>query len=193
MYRISVADYTYIGSTKDFKQRKKSHKNVCNNFNNPHHNLKVYQIIRENGGWNCCEMIPIEECECEDIIQAHIREEELRKEYNAEMNTIKAYIGENGKKQYNKEYHDINKEIKLQKMKDYHDTNKEIRLQKMKDWYETNKEIRLQKQKEKITCECGSIICKGDKSKHIKTKKHLAFVASNTNQEYIADDSVSDL
>ena len=167
MYRISVDDYTYIGSTKDFNQRKKCHKNVCNNINHANHNLKVYQIIRENGGWDCCEMIPIEECECENTIQAHIREEELRKEYNAEMNTKKAYIDENGKKQHKKEYN--------------------------KEYQDTNKEIVLQKKKEKITCECGSIICKRDKSKHLNTKKHLAFVASNTNQEYIADDNAGDL
>jgi hypothetical protein len=188
MYRISIADYTYIGSTKDFKQRKKKHKNVCNNVNNPSHNLKVYQIIRENGGWNCCEMIPIEECECENTIQVHIREEELRKEYNAEMNTNKAF---HNKQEYNIEYWILNKEkIKIKK-KNYYETNKEEFSQRKKEWYKKNKEAVLQKLNEKYNCVCGGCYTHGNKSKHIKTKKHLAFVASNTISECNQDDNVS--
>jgi hypothetical protein len=145
MYRISVADYTYIGSTRDFKQRKQNHKSVCNNVNNKYHNLKIYQMIRENGGWNKCEMIPIEECECENKLQSYIREEELRKEYNAEMNAIKAYRTIEQKQEYQKEYH--------------------------KEWYQENGE-------QKYTCECGSVICISDKSRHMKTKKHQNYIKS---------------
>ena len=152
MYRISVADYTYIGSTKDFKQRKGKHKSNCNNVNNPSHNLKVYQMIRDNGGWDKCEMVPVEECDCEDKLQAHIREEELRKEYNAEMNSRKAYSTIEEKNEYQKEY--------------------------CKEYREANKETILQKNKEKITCECGSIICIGEKSRHLKSKKHQDYINS---------------
>lgn len=171
IYRISVADYTYIGSTKDFKQRKIEHKSACSNINSKSHNCKVYQIVRENGGWENCEIIPIEEYECENNIQAHIREEYWRREYDAKMNTYKA-----------------------------HRTDKEIHSYKVnmcKEWYEKNKLVVLEtlkeKQKEKITCECGSVICKVDKHKHLKTKKHLAFVASNTIDECISCGSAYDL
>ena len=157
MYRISIADYTYIGSTKDYKQRKQNHKNVCNNVNNPSHNLKVYKIIRENGGWDKCEMVPIEECDCEDRLQAHIREEELRKEYNSEMNSIKAYSTIEERKEYNKEY--------------------------FKEYYQANKQIILQQNKEKYNCECGSIICISDKSRHLKTKKHCDYINSLSVEE----------
>lgn len=152
MYRISIADYTYIGSTKDFKQRKKGHKSICNNFNDKRHNFKVYQMIRENGGWDKCEMIPIEVCECEDKLQAHIREEELRKEYNAEMNTKKAYSTIEEKKEYEKEY--------------------------KKENHILNKELFSQQKKEKYTCDCGSIIRIADKSRHLKTKKHQDYINS---------------
>ena len=157
MYRISIADYTYIGSTKDFKQRKQKHKQVCNNINNTQHNLKVYQMIRENGGWDKCEMVPVEECECETTIQVHIREEELRKEYNAEMNSYKAYSTTEEKNEYNKEY--------------------------FKEYYQANKQIILQKNKEKYTCECGSIICIGEKFRHPKSKKHQDYINSLSVEE----------
>jgi hypothetical protein len=160
MYRISIEDYTYIGSTRDFKQRKQRHKSNCNNVNNPKHNFKVYQMIRENGGWNCSEMIPIEECECEDKLQAHIREEELRKEYNAEMNTNKVI---HNKQEYKKEYYE---------------KNKEKVLQQNKEWCEVNKEKVLQQQKIHNTCECGGCYTQSNKSTHLKSKKHCDYINS---------------
>jgi hypothetical protein len=110
MYRISIEQNIYIGSTKDFNQRKKAHKKCCNNINNPQSNLKIYQIIRNIGGWDKCEMIPIEEYECEDKIQALIREEYWRKEYNANMNTIKAHRSEEDKIELDKKRYESNKE-----------------------------------------------------------------------------------
>jgi hypothetical protein len=167
MYRISVSDYTYIGSTRDFKQRKQKHKSDCNNVNSHNHNTKVYQMIRENGGWDKSEMVPIEECECEDKLQALIHEEELRKEYNAEMNTIKAYRSIEEKKEYYEAY-------KKEYDKEWYEENKETILQK----YQANKETILQKRKEKYTCDCGSIVCIGNKSTHLKTKKHQDYMDS---------------
>jgi hypothetical protein len=94
MYRISVGDYTYIGSTMDFKQRKNAHKKRCCNPNMIDYNEKKYQMIREAGGWDKCEMVPIEEFECETTLDARIREEHWRREYNANMNSRRAHVTE---------------------------------------------------------------------------------------------------
>ena len=40
-------------------------------------------------------------------------------------------------------------------------------------YYQTNKDIINKKKKEKIECECGSIIAKGNLSDHKKTNKHI--------------------
>ena len=40
----------YVGSTTNFKQRKKEHKADCHNENNKNYNRPVYKFIRENGG-----------------------------------------------------------------------------------------------------------------------------------------------
>ena len=161
MYRISIADYTYIGSTKDFKQRKNSHKQVCNNVNNPIHNLKVYQMIRENGGWDKCEMIPIEECECENNTQARIREEYWRREYDAKINSRKAFTIHNPN-EYNTIYYNNNKEKEKERQRKYYNLNKDAILNKA-----TNKHI----------CECGGSYTH-HKSTHLKTKKHCDYINS---------------
>jgi len=158
MYRISILDYTYIGSTRDFNQRKKKHKNACNNPNNSSYNYKVYQIIREAGGWDKCEIVPIEEYECENGIQARMREEFLRKEYNALMNTNKA---SHNKQEYNAEYWVLNKD--------------KLEIQK-KEWYEANKVEVLEKMNKKYSCECGGCYTYCNKKTHNRTQKHLKYI-----------------
>ncbi len=78
IYKISIAGEDYIGSTRDFKQRKKSHKSICNNNNDTRYSLKLYNTIRENGGWDCCNITPVEEFDCETKRQAECREEYWR-------------------------------------------------------------------------------------------------------------------
>jgi hypothetical protein len=87
IYRITIGDNIYIGSTKDFDQRKCQHRSACK----MNKNVKIYNIINENGGWDACEMTPIEEFQCETYIAALIREEYWRREYKATMNSKKAY------------------------------------------------------------------------------------------------------
>ena len=43
-----------IGSTKDFNMRKGAHKTICHKSD-----IKLYQYIRENGGWDNFEMLEI--------------------------------------------------------------------------------------------------------------------------------------
>jgi len=54
VYKLFNPDYPefYIGSTKDIKQRKRQHKFCCNNTSSHRHNLKLYQYIREHGGYS---------------------------------------------------------------------------------------------------------------------------------------------
>ena len=87
IYRISIADHTYIGSTRDFNQRKASHKTKCKSG----YTWKLYQTINEHGGWDCCEMIPIEQLECLTPMEGLIREEFWRREYKAGLNIRRAH------------------------------------------------------------------------------------------------------
>lgn len=141
MYRISIGDFTYIGSTKDFKQRKRNHKSDCNKKE-----LKVYQIIREQGGWDKCEMVPIEEIECESKLDALMREEHWRMYHHANMNVNRAYITEEQKMEQHKKW-----------SKAHHDANKE-------------------KEQSKHTCGCGGKYTHMHKLTHEKTQKHTKYL-----------------
>lgn len=86
-------------------------------------------------------------------------------------------------KEYHKEYYENNKEEFAQKTKIYRDNNKEVIAEKNRKYRENNKE-KLEERKQKCraikyTCVCGSVICRGDKSRHFKSKKHINYLAEN--------------
>jgi len=126
IYKIQINDYIYIGSTKNFTIRKSKHKWYCNNGKD----LLVYRTIRDNGGWDCCSMVPIKEIEVETKLQAHIAEEAVRVEYNAQMNTIRAYVTEDERKELHRqrEQTDAYKETRRQYAQS--DAGKEVQRQR---------------------------------------------------------------
>lgn len=142
---------TYIGSTKNIATRKYQHKRGCNNQNDSHHNLKVYEIIRANRGWDNWIFAIIEEIKECSKIQAHIREEYYRQELKANMNSVCCFSG-------------ITRE-------EYH------RKHAIK-YYEDNKEhIKIQSSI-KHMCECGSHYTNGHRLRHLKSKKHQNYLAN---------------
>jgi hypothetical protein len=136
IYKIQINDYIYIGSTKNFTIRKASHKRACNNGKD----FLVYNTIRENGGWECCTIVPIREVDVETRLQALIIEEEERVKYNAQMNTKRAYRTEEEKLAYVNYWREENKEKRAETGKLWYEANKEKRAETQKIWYEANKE-----------------------------------------------------
>ena len=90
-------DLLYVGHTTDFVKRKCFHKSQSKN-----NSKNIYQIIRENGGWELFKMTIIMEYPCENKIQACIQEEKCRIELNANMNTNSAINNPIKQKQTNK-------------------------------------------------------------------------------------------
>ena len=80
--------------------------------------------------------------------------------------------------EYNKEYYQANKEHIAEKDKRIYQKNKEQKIEKSKENYYANKVEILEKKKQKITCECGSVICRGEKARHFKSKKHADYLAN---------------
>lgn len=156
----------YVGHTTDFTTRKSTHKSHCNNDWDPKHHLKIYQIIRANGGWGNWDMFEIEKYPCEDGNEARTRERYWYEGLNANMNHLLP----------------INTEADLKIAKQRHDTtyrnkeeNKARQSQYMKD-YRTIQENK-DKKKVRVQCLCGSIVCKNDVSRHKKTNKHQSYLA----------------
>ena len=67
----NVSDF-YIGSTTNKRARKSKHKSDCYNTNKNYYNSRVYQCIRENGGFDNWSFIIIEEYKCENRSQLYM-------------------------------------------------------------------------------------------------------------------------
>ncbi len=70
----------------------------------------------------------------------------------------------------------FNEEMYRQNIKDfyrdYNEKNKEKIKQKRKLLYHENKTEIIKYRTEKVTCECGVVICRGSLTVHKKTQKH---------------------
>jgi len=147
IYKIICNDTSilecYVGHTTNFVKRKYKHKNCCNGLSN---NYKIYQIIRENGGWENWSMTPICEYPCENHIQACIKEEEYRIELQAQLNSQRAYLSNEEKKRRDKTYNDYvyqdkeKREEKKEKSLNWKNNNKKKCKEYWDEWYEKNKE-----------------------------------------------------
>ena len=132
IYKLVNYDYpelVYVGSTTNFTNRKRHHKCGCLNEKSKKHNLKVYQMIRENGGWENWNMIKICDYPCNNKREAELKEDEYMTELKASMNSHRAsrtqqqYRENNREKiqEYKKEHYDTNKDY----YKEYNETNKD--------------------------------------------------------------------
>jgi hypothetical protein len=157
----------YVGHTTDFTKRRNKHKSNCNNENSKNYNYKVYQFIRENGGWNNWSIILIEYYPCKDGLEARARERYWYEILNANLNSDVPNRNQ-------KEWCEDNKEIILEYKKEYRETNKEKITEFQKEYYKNNKE----KIKELITCECGGQFQYCSKARHQKSKIHLSHIQS---------------
>lgn len=119
----------YVGSTVDFTKRKASHKSTCNNPNIKDYTYKIYQTIRENGGWEEWRMIEIEKRIVKDKREAERIEQEWIDKLQSDMNSHKAYSGCETKveydKQYYKQYYLEHKEEVNEKRRQHHLENRE--------------------------------------------------------------------
>ena len=139
----------YIGSTTNFKVRKNHHKRTCCNPNNKNHHFKIYQYIRDNGGWEEWIMVWLEDYPCKTLRELQLREDQVMLQYQNRLNDRRAY------RTHKKEWYEENKERLDEYVKQWYEDNKERLLEKAKQYREKNKNIINEKQKEKIKCNIG--------------------------------------
>lgn len=145
IYKICCLDPNvkeiYVGSTTNFRERVRGHKKACNDEKNKDHNIKLYQFIRANGGWDNWTMELIEFYITDDKLKLLKREGELIRELKASLNCI---ISGRTLKQWRED----NKDLIIEKKKEYYEDNKNEILKKAKKYSEINKETIAEKQKE---------------------------------------------
>ena len=96
IYKITcndeTVDYTYVGHTTDFGNRKYGHKMSCSNEKSSSYNIKLYKTIREHGGWSNWTMSEIACYNCKDATEARIKEQERYELLKANLNSVQPYI-----------------------------------------------------------------------------------------------------
>lgn len=163
-------DFLYVGSTKNLNNRKWLHKSVCNNPNNSSYNLKLYETIRNNGGWDNWEVRPIGKGIFNNKTDARIEEQRYINELRANLNSFRAHMTKDDENEMKKNYVINNHQKVLDSKKQYRDNHKE----ELKKKYNDN--IQLQnRRKEKIICQCGGSYTYAHKAEHLKSNKHIKF------------------
>jgi hypothetical protein len=158
VYKLYNNDYPqfYIGSTTDIVGRKRCHKHNCTNENSPKHNYKLYQYIRDHGGYSNWSY---------EILE-YIR------------NSINIYELRNVERKYIEELKpDLNGNIPNRTDKEYYRDNKEAIKILHKQYRENNKELIKQKKNQKFNCSCGGKYTKTNKAQHFKSNKHRSFIS----------------
>lgn len=92
IYKIYFEEYLYIGSTIDINGRRDQHRQASSHKDWRKYNNKLYQHIREFGGWDNWTMEVIEEGVY--VSKRHLEEIEDRYivELKANLNSKRAYI-----------------------------------------------------------------------------------------------------
>ena len=133
-----IPELLYVGSTSCFLTRFNVHKYNCNNITSKHYEQKLYQIIRENGGWNTFNMSIYKKYPCYNRDALLIEEDNCIDELKPLLNKNRAYLTVAQKKQYQIDYKKKD-EYKLN-YKGYYKLYYQNNKQKYKEYYQTNKE-----------------------------------------------------
>jgi hypothetical protein len=126
----------YVGSTTNFKQRCALHKSSCKNGST----IPIYNYIRDNGGYDLFEIVPVAFLHLNDVIELRIEEQKEMDKYTDKLNAIKAYTSEQEREKIKKEYREQNKDKLNDKKRAYYQLNKDKLNDKKKAYYELNKE-----------------------------------------------------
>ena len=184
IYKIFCIDKTipdvYIGHTTNFTQRKSQHKICCGNLDNK---LKIYNIIRQNGGWNNWIMVEISKYNCKDKTEARIKELYHYEELNSTLNSCPPLVDKS-------KYFCSICNLQCNTPKSY-ETHINCSLHKKNYAKSTDKTT---KNEHNYSCEkCDFNTCKKtDYTRHFLTKKHKNNVLTTDNdtkneKKYICD------
>ena len=159
----------YVGSTANITKRKYHHKHDCNNVNGKAYDFRVYQYIRENGGFENQDMVVLETVQYNDKYELKARERHHLELLGATLNTRTPG-------RIDAEWREENKEHVKQREKQYRQDNAEQIKQHKKQYCEQNKEQIKQQTTQKHDCQCGGKYTNSNKSSHMKSVKHQKYL-----------------
>ena len=172
----------YIGSTslKYLSSRMTYHKTSYNRWKSNSHGKIMSFDLFDKYGFDNCVITLIEN------VNANTKEELLQKErhYIQSMKCINKFVPLRTQKEYyidniehaktvRKLYYENHKEETAEYHKKWREENKELKQDMDKQYRENNKEKIKARKSEKITCECGLVVCRDGLSRHKKSQYHI--------------------
>ncbi len=176
----------YVGSTtQQLSQRWTDHKQHSTQDINK--NRLIYKTIDENG-IDSFYIELYEDFPCANKQELQKREGEVMRQI-ATINmvvpgrTIQEYQKDNKERlnEINRRCYHNNVEKFKERKKEYYENNKEKILEKSKESYLKNRDEIRKKENEKVKCECGCMISRGNLSEHKHTKKHIELMCKTSN------------
>jgi len=135
----------YVGSTSNFNSRKSKHKYTCNHENSPQYHFDIYKYIRENGGFEQFEIIPIRKIEnVSNKTELCIAENDEIKKFSGLKNMRGSYLSPEKRYELNRQYHENNPEKNALYCKKYRESNIEKFRELQRNWEKKNHEKRAE-------------------------------------------------
>ena len=172
IYKISIGDKSYIGSTYNYSQYKI---NIINRIKNTNRYSKI------------AEYIDLNDIEDTEIIIEIIYKKEIQnkdKEFKNQITNEFIDLYDSINNGFNKQTKSIQ-----QISQDFYNNNKpkilkqrdsDYNRNKSREYYKLHRDEILIRNKTKIECKCGAWICRVQMRRHVLTKKH-AFLMTKLN------------
>lgn len=181
--RSNKTDLVYVGSTsqKYLSDRMSTHRYDFEGYKKGGRKyLTVFDIFEVDKD---CYIELYEYYPCNSKLELDKREGEVIRELVCVNKVVagrtqKEYYQEN--KEYiltrQKQYAENNKEYIKARKKKYREDNKEKINAESREYYHNNKEKINAQQNQKHNCDCGGKYTQSNKARHMKSKKHQAFI-----------------
>jgi len=189
IYKITCKDPNildvYVGHTTNFVQRKHAHKQSCINNKSSNHKCKLYEVIRNNGGWINWDMEIIHFCNCADHYEARKKEQEYFESLKATLNSLEPFPKPKVKMATAKIIKEPKEIFFCEKCNIKCDNAKLLDIHNQTKKHNRIKDTNSIKDAEKVAKSHECIICdyvcskKSDMNKHLSTSKHIKSMKSN--------------
>jgi len=138
----------YVGSTSNMNSRRSKHKYCCRTEKCKEYNFDIYKYIRDHGGFDKFEIIPIRKIEnISNKTDLRIAERSEMEKFSGLKNMIGSYLTEEERAEKNIETSKKFRENNPQYLKNMYESNKEQRLEYQNKYYEENKDQILEKKR----------------------------------------------
>ena len=144
IYKLCCKDVAiteiYVGSTTNFRDRKRCHKLSCNLKTHNAYNTRKAQFIRANGGFENWAMIQLEAYPCQNKREAEMQERYWFELLKPKLNSIIPFRTKDEDLDYQKKYHRQYGVLNKEKIKQYYELNKDKISEQKKQYYLNKKE-----------------------------------------------------